>query len=166
MQNGLLKPSFQPENEARRIRNLSRHRSNLLRSSAKEVQHMQKSMELMNLKLNNVISDILGVSGQLIINAIISGERDAEKLAQLADSRCKTSKEYIKKSLEGKWDNDLLFTLKQSHGLYLYIQQQIRDCDKEIELIINEYKKRVNLDNQPKECLRSNKKKVPKIVLQ
>jgi len=159
---GLLKPSFQPENEARRIRNLSRHRSNLVRSSAKEVLHMQKSMELMNIKLCNVISDILGVSGQLIITAIISGERDAEKLAALANSRCKSSKEEIRKSLEGKWDDDLLFMLKQSYDLYRYIQHQMRDCDKEIQLIINEYKKRVIQDNQPKECLRSNKKKSAK----
>jgi transposase len=68
---GLLKASFQPDNYARRLRNLSRHRDALLRSSSKEVQHIQKSMELMNIKLTNVISDILGKSGQAIMNSII-----------------------------------------------------------------------------------------------
>lgn len=70
---GLLKPSFQPENAARQVRNLARHRSNLLRSAGKEVQHMQKAMGQMNLKLTNVISDIVGLSGQRIISAILEG---------------------------------------------------------------------------------------------
>ena len=132
---GLLKASFQPDNQARRIRNLSRHRDNLLRSSSREVLHMQKAMELMNIKLVNVISDILGKSGQDIIEAIIAGERNPGTLASLADPRCKESKETIQKSLEANWDEDLVFMLKQSHSLYLYYQQQMRDCDKQIEKI-------------------------------
>ncbi|TWJ13131.1 transposase [Bacteroides zoogleoformans] len=96
---GLLKASFQPDNQARRIRNLSHHRDNLMKSDSREVLHMQKVMELMNMKLTHVISDILGKSGQAIIPAIISGERDARILASLADPRCKSSKETIEKSL-------------------------------------------------------------------
>lgn len=89
---GLLKPSFQPENAARQVRNLARHRSNLLRSAGKEVQHMQKAMEQMNLKLTNVLSDIVGVSGQRIISSILAGERNPEVLSRLADGRCKRSR--------------------------------------------------------------------------
>jgi hypothetical protein len=74
---GLLKASFQPDNQARGIRNLSRHRDNLIKAASREVLHMQKSMELMNIKLTNVISDILGKSGQAIIRSVIEGERDA-----------------------------------------------------------------------------------------
>ena len=155
---GLLKASFQPCNYAREIRNLVRHRDNLLRSAAKEVQHMQKYMELMNIKLTNVISDILGVSGQAIITAIIKGERDSKVLAALADPRCKSSREVIEKSLEANWDENLLFTLKQSFDLYHFIQKQMVQTDKKAEKIILNYKKSL-----PKEvvhqtpCKRSNK---------
>jgi DNA-binding protein YbaB len=112
-----LKPSYQVDNCAREIRNLSRHRDNLTRTAATEVQHIQKSMELMNIKLSNVISDITGKSGQDIIRAILSGERDAQKLSALADPRCKTPKEIIAKSLVGNWNDDLLFALQQSYEL-------------------------------------------------
>ena len=122
---GLLKASFQPDNFARRIRNLSRHRDNLLRAASKEVLHMQKSMELMNIKLSNVISDILGKSGQDIISAILAGERDSAKLASLADVRCKSPKEIIEKSLVANWDDDLLFMLKQGFELYHYPKMSI-----------------------------------------
>jgi DNA-binding protein YbaB len=118
---GLLKPSFQVDNFAREIRNLSRHRDNLTRAAAKEVQHIQKSMELMNIKLTNVLTDITGKSGQEIIVAILSGERDAQKLANLADWRCKTPKEIIAKSLVGNWNEDLLFFFFYSFELYQFI---------------------------------------------
>lgn len=97
---GLLKCSFQPENEARAIRNLTRHRSNLLQSSSREALHMQKAMEQMNLKLGNVISDLLGKSGMSIIGAIIKGNHNPQELAMLAEDNCKASKEDIARSLE------------------------------------------------------------------
>jgi hypothetical protein len=159
---GMLKPSFQPDNMARRIRNIARHRDNLLRSSTKEVLHIQKSMELMNIKLANVISDILGKSGQSIINAIIAGERDAKKLAALADPRCKSPKEIIEKSLVANWDEDLLFVLKQSHELYLAYQTKMKECDKEIEKILQEYIIKAEIDEYQKEILWSLKKKQKK----
>jgi DNA-binding protein YbaB len=137
---GLLKASFQPCNYAREIRNLTRHRDNLLRTSAKEVQHMQKYMVLMNIKLANVISDILGKSGQDIIRGIIEGERDPKKLALLADPRCKSPIEEIEKSLETNWDENLVFTLKQAYDLYHYIQQQMVETEKQVEELINKYK--------------------------
>jgi transposase len=160
---GLLKASFQPCNYAREIRNLTRHRDNLLRSSSKEVQHMHKYMELMNIKLSNVISDILGKSGQAIISAITGGERDAKVLASLADPRCKATREEIEKSLEANWDENLLFTLKQSFDLYHYIQKQMVETEKKVETLILKYK-----ESLPKEvvtlteCKRSDKPESPK----
>ena len=159
---GLLKASFQPDNRARRIRNLARHRDSLLKSSSREVLHIQKSMELMNIKLVNVISDILGKSGQDIIQAILAGERDAGRLAALADSRCKSSKETIEKSLVANWDEDLLFMLEQSYHLYLYYQTQMQACDKKIESVAQEYLAQINAGEAEKECLRSEKKKAQK----
>ncbi len=121
---GLLKCSFQPENEARAIRNLNRHRSNLLQSSSREALHMQKAMEQMNLKLGNVISDLLGKSGMAIIEAIINGNHNPTELAMLAEENCKATKETIAQSLEGTWAEDQLFELKQAYDLYRFIQGQ------------------------------------------
>lgn len=73
---GLLKASYQPGNEARQVRNLAMHRGNILRAAGKEVPHMQKAMEQMNIKLSNVLSDIVGKSGRAIIDAILNGERN------------------------------------------------------------------------------------------
>jgi transposase len=155
---GLLKPSFQVDNFAREIRNLSRHRENLIRTSAKEIQHMQKSMEMMNIKLCNVLSDITGKSGMDIITAIISGERSPVKLAELADCRCKTPRETIAKSLEGNWNEDLLFALKQSFDLYMFIQNQIADCERKMESLFEQYSSSISLQSpESKEILRSKK---------
>jgi len=155
---GLLKASFQPDNQARRIRNLSRHRDNLIRSASREVLHMQKAMELMNIKLGNVISDILGKSGQDIIRAIIAGERDPAILSSLADPRCKAAKETIRKSLEANWDEDLVFMLEQNYNLYLVHQRQMQDCDRQIEKVATAYLAEINAADAEK-LMRAQKKK-------
>ena len=100
------------------MRNLVRHRDNLIRSASREVLHLQKAMEQMNLKLDNVFTDILGKSGQAIIKAILDGERNPKKLSSMADPRCKKSREEIEKSLEATWDEEHLFTMQQSQQLY------------------------------------------------
>lgn len=143
---GLLKASYQPDNEARQVRNLARHRGNLLKASAKEVQHMQKAMEQMNIKLSNVLSDIVGVSGKAIVEAILSGNHNPKSLASLASGRCKHSKEDIALSLEGTWDEDHLFELKQSYELYQYLQKQVEECDKKIESMLMSYAAIVNTE--------------------
>ena len=143
---GLLKASYQPENEARKIRNLARHRNNILRALSKEVLHMQKAMEQMNIKLSNVLSDIVGKSGLAIIVAIINGERNPIRLAQLADSRCKRSREEIALSLEGTWGEDHLFELKQAYDLYKYLQGQMIECDRMIEQLLKSYTALIDTD--------------------
>ena len=161
---GLLKASFQPADTARGIRNLCRHRNNILEASSKSVQHMQKAMQQMNIKLTNVISDILGKSGQAIISAILDGNRDPQSLAEMADTRCKKSKEEIAMSLEATWDETHLFELQQSYDQYKFYQKQIDDCDGRIEKLMMSYsatmdtdmaklirtKKRVNKKNSTK----------------
>lgn len=143
---GLLKASYQPENEERKIRNLTRHRNNILRALSKEVLHMQKAMEQMNIKLSNVLSDIVGKSGLAIIVAIINGERNPIRLAQLADSRCKRSREDIALSLEGTWGEDHLFELKQAYDLYKYLQGQMIECDRMIEQLLKSYTALIDTD--------------------
>jgi hypothetical protein len=129
---GLLKNSFQLDNAGRTLRTLVRHRKKLITSGAVYVNRMQKSMELMNIKVHTVISDILGKTGTSIIEAILSGERNAEKLAELADPRIKASKEEMIKSLEADWRSEHLFTLRQSWELYCFHQEKLKECDKQI----------------------------------
>ena len=106
---------------------------------------MQKAMEMMNIKLSTVISDVLGKSGQAIIRAILDGNHDPKSLAELADPKCKASKETIAKSLEGTWDADKLFMLKQSVDCYDFYQKQLAECDKMIESLLAEYTAEIDI---------------------
>lgn len=136
---GLLRSSFQPDNLTRQLRNLMRHRATLVESGSKEVMHMQKALESMNIKVHKVISDILGKSGQQIVQAIINGERDPHILSEYAERRVKASQEELVKSLEGNWSDDQLFILRQSHQLYNDYMEKVKQCDEEIQKIANQY---------------------------
>jgi transposase len=134
---GLLHASFQPDLQTRELRSYMRHRDNLVKTNADSIRLMQKAFEQMNIKLHTVISDITGKSGQLMIQAIIDGERDPEKLANLADKRVPVSKKPdIIKSLVGIWKNEHLFELKQAYALYIFNQKLIEECDCEIDKIL------------------------------
>lgn len=130
---GLLKASFQPDNMTRTLRSMVRHRRNLVDTTTEYINRMQKALELMNIKLHTVISDIDGKSGLKIIEAILAGERNPEVLSDLRDVRIKASREDIIKSLEGYWSKEHLFSLKQCYQLYCTHRQMIEECDKEIE---------------------------------
>lgn len=130
---GLLKASFQPDHMTRKLRNIVRHRKNLVRTATTYINRMQKALELMNIKLHTVISDIDGATGIRIIEAILSGERDPEVLADLRDKRIKASREEIIKSLEGYWTEEHLFELNQCYQLYCAHRKMIHHCDIEIE---------------------------------
>lgn len=135
---GLLKPCFQPENKVRDFRRLVRSRDTLVKSAAREVQHVQKAMEQMNLKLDNVFSDILGKSGQSIIKAIIAGERDPKRLASLADRGCKKPREEIELSLQADWNDELVYEMSLYQDLYEFYQQKIREIDAKADAILDE----------------------------
>jgi len=130
---GLLRPSFQPDNMTRTLRSIVHHRKSLVNTSSTYLNRIQKALELMNIKLHTVISDIDGKTGILIIEAILAGERDPEVLANLRDRRIKASKEEIIKSLEGYWTTEHLFELRQCYQMYRMHQQMIDECDREIE---------------------------------
>lgn len=130
---GLLQKSFQPENEIRILRNYTRQRGNLILLSSDAVRRMQKSLELMNIKIHTVISDILGKTGMTMVKAILSGERDAQILSSLCDPRIKASKEDIIKSLQGIWNEEYLFMLEQAVENYEFHQNQIKRCEAKIK---------------------------------
>jgi transposase len=142
---GLLKASYQPDNNTRELREYMRQRETLIQSASREVLHMQKALEQMNIKVHKVISDILGKSGMAIIEAILKGIRNPKILAEFADIRIKASKEEIIKSLEGNWTKSQLFILRQSHELYQFYKSRIEQCD----LQIQEYLKDLQIANTP-----------------
>lgn len=130
---GLLQKSFQPDNEIRLLREYTRQRKTLVKLAADSVRRMQKSLELMNIKVHTVISDILGKTGLQMVRAILAGERDAEALSTLCDPRIKAPISEIIKSLEGIWKDEYLFMLEQAFEHYEFHQRQIKNCDKKIK---------------------------------
>jgi transposase len=130
---GLLRNSFRPTSEIRVLRTFWRQRGEHVQTAGACVQRMQKSLTQMNLQLANVISDIMGVTGQKILRAILAGERDAEKLAGMRHAGIQASREEIVASLTGNWRAELLFALKQEMDRYDFCQWQIAECDAEIE---------------------------------
>ena len=130
---GLLQKSFQPEEEIRVLRTYVRQRKNLISIGSDSVRRMQKALELMNIKLHTVISDILGKTGLLMVKAILNGERDVEELMKLKDPRIKASEEDIRKSLAGIWKQEYLFMLQQAYDEYRFYQNQIQACEEMIK---------------------------------
>lgn len=130
---GLLENSFRPEGEIAKIRTLIRHRAELIQHRAPHILHMQKALLQMNIQISQVLSDIVGNTGQAILRAIVAGERDPYKLAKLRNYRCKKEESEIAKALTGTWRAEHLFILKQSLELYDFYTKEIQRCDEEIE---------------------------------
>jgi len=146
---GLLNNSFQPSDEVRRARTLWRHRGGLVAQASSAIQQMQKTLTEMNIQLSNVLSDLSGVSGMAIVQAILDGKRDPAAMAELADRQVKAPKEVIAKSLDGNWRKELLFVLKQEVELYRSYQEKIGACDWELREHLQTMTPKVDLQAQP-----------------
>jgi transposase len=144
---GLLSAAFRPDEPIRVLRSYQRHRQSLIEDASRYIQRMQKALEQMNVKLPEVISDITGQTGMSILKAILAGQRDPKTLAELRDPRCKQDRATIAKALEGTWQVEHLFALKQSLDVYEYYQQKIAECDKAIE----EHLKTLALPEKPRQ---------------
>ena len=129
---GLLRNSFRPPQEIRTMRTYWRQRNDLVQSGGRHIQRIQKALTQMNIQLANVLSDVSGMTGQAIIKAILAGERDPRKLAAFRDPRVKASEEQIALSLEGNWQQDLLFVLHQEQDGYEFCQRQMTECDRQL----------------------------------
>lgn len=135
---GLLRASFGPAQAICAVRSLLRHRENLVQMGSQHVHHMQKALDQMNVQLHHVISDLTGVTGLAIVEAILGGERDPQVLAKLRNKRIKASQETIAKSLVGDYRPEHLFSLRQSLAAYRSYQQLIAECHREIERSLKE----------------------------
>ena len=130
---GLLRNSFRPPEDIRPIRAVWRLRDRHVQDAGRSIQHMQKALTSMNVQLANAISNIAGVSGQAIVRAILAGERDARTLARLRDRRIQASEEEVARSLEGNWQEDQLFELRQAVDEYDFRQKQVTECDDKLQ---------------------------------
>lgn len=153
---GLLRSSFQPDNQTRELRNYVRHRNKLIEDKSRYIQLQQKALEQMNIKLHNVISDINGKTGKAIVSAILQGERQAEELSKHSDPRIKAKRETIIKSLTGNWRDDQIFMLKQAFESGNFIDSQIDELDKQIEKVVDAISDK--LGKQPTEKNEKRKK--------
>lgn len=130
---GLLGGSFRPDDSICVLRSFVRQRQMLVRSLSRCVLHMQKALTQMNLKLQHVLSDITGVTGMAILNAILAGERDPQQLAKLRDGRCSHDEATIALALQGNWREDHLFELKQAMDTYRFYQGKLVEVDEKIQ---------------------------------
>src|SRR5581483_10537739 len=133
---GLLRASFRPQSQICALRSLSRHRASLVESAAVHVQHMHKALTQMNLQIHHVLSDITGLSGMAIIQAIVEGQRDPVRLAGLCSQKVRSDQQTVIKSLVGNYRPEHLFTLKQSLHAYQHYQTLMAECDREIEQLM------------------------------
>ena len=133
----------------RAVRTLWRYRGGLVGQASSTIQRMQKALIEMNIQLSNVLSDLSGVSGMAIVQAILEGKRDPQELAALADPQVKASQEVIAKSLHGNWRSELLFVLGQEMDSYRALRKRIAECDGKVQQHLQRMGSRVDLSVQP-----------------
>lgn len=158
---GLLNRCFVPEQQIKEVRSYQRMREDHIRSAATSIHHMQKALTEMNIRLKEVLSQIHGHSGLAIIEAILSGERDREKLLALCHISIKKNKaSEILKALEGHYTEAGLFALQQAYNTYKFYQVQIQECDAQVQQVmekINDFDK----DDESKQAITSVKGRKP-----
>ncbi|MBL0310801.1 MAG: IS110 family transposase [Bacteroidetes bacterium] len=152
---GLLKKSFIPDENIRRLRSYMRLRQDHIRAQATQTHLMQKALTQMNVRLTEVISDIMGASGSKMIAAILEGERDPEVLVSYChESILKKKKDLVLKALQGDYRQEHLFALKQAHQTWHYYQNLINECDREVGELLEQI-------TQGKEEIKSGGKRKP-----
>jgi transposase len=160
---GLLKRCFVAEDDVKELRSYQRLREDHIASASMHINHMQKALTQMNVRIKEVISQIHGVSGLKLIEAILNGERNKEVLLRLCDTRIiKNKRSEMLKSLDGKYTKAGLFALQQAFEAYHFYQKQIAQCDQEIGQIIHKMGKG-SLDKnlpQKRKPIRHNKPNV------
>ncbi len=143
---GLLSASFRPSDQVVVLRAYLRQRQMLIRYAGQHIQHIQKALEQMNIKLAQVVSDVTGVTGLAIIRAILEGNRDPSQLAKLRNGKCKRSQAEIARALQGNWRAEHLFALHQAVKLYTEYRCLLAECDEQLRKYL------VTLDDRSGGC--------------
>lgn len=159
---GLLSSSFLPDEDTEVLRTFTRHRDNLIKQSAAATKKMQKYLRLMNIRLDVVVKDVVGLTGLKIIRAIALGESDPQKLASLRHYNCRKSEEEIAKALHSNGRKDYLYALKDELDTFEFVQKKIRECDDQIAAKLEEIigkdpeKQELHIDKKPYKRLNKN----------
>lgn len=146
---GLLKASLRPSEMVARFRSYVRQRRMLIEHASTSIEHMKKALTLMNIRVDQAVSDVTGKTGMLIIRAILAGERDPKVLADMRDERCAKSKEAIAEALFGKYSDEHLFALEQAVSTWDHYQVLITECTKRIEEHANLFEKKASREDMP-----------------
>ena len=163
---GLLSGAFRPDGDIRRLRSYLRQRAMLVEYASYHVQHMQKALTQMNVKLQHVIRDITGKTGMDIMEAIVKGERNPRRLARLRDRRIKADEKTIARSLRGHWREEHIFELTQALELYRFYHDKIAECDREIEAQLERFDDRSDGEPPPPNGKKRNQKNAPSFDVQ
>jgi len=159
---GLLSSSFLPDEDTEVLRTFTRHRDNLIKQAASATKKMQKYLRLMNIRLDVVVKDVVGLTGLKIIRAIALGETDPKKLASLRHYNCRKSEEEIAKALHSNGRKDFLYALKDELDAYEFVQKKIRECDDQIAAKLDDIigkdpdKKEHHIDKKPYKRINKN----------
>lgn len=158
---GLLNRCFVPNEQVKEIRSYNRMREDHIRSASMHVNHMQKALTEMNIRLKEVLSQVHGASGLSIIKAILGGERNSENLLRLCHKTVRDKKgDLVLKALEGHYTEAGLFALLQAYQGYIFYQEQISECDKKVQKVMEE-SSRYNQDKDAQEEINPIKGRKP-----
>ncbi len=155
---GLLNGAFRPNADFLPLRAFHRQRKMLVECAADHIRHMQKALDLMNVKLHLVISDIVGVTGMRIIRSILAGKTQPKELAQLRERNCQRSEEDFVKALTGNYRDEHLFALKQAVELFDLYQQKIAECDEKTAAALDTFEKKNDPAKLPKKTRQKRRK--------
>lgn len=149
---GLLRAAWRPGDDVCVVRAIGRQREVLLIEQASWVQRMQKALVQMNIELTEVLSDVMGMTGEAIIRDIVAGQRDPQLLARHRNGRIKASAEQVCKSLTGNWREEHLFVLAQALAMFDSLAQRIGECDAKIQVLLAALgRQTIDLGKAPKE---------------
>lgn len=164
---GLLRSCYLPEAEMVPMREYWRYRAELVEMASKQILLMQKALEQMNLQLHKVLSDITGVTGMLIIRAILAGERNPCVLSKMRNNSVKKSEDEIERALTGDWRDEQLYMLKTAVDFYDFVQAKMADCDQKIEECVRTFEDKFESDKKaPKKKNSKRRKNQPHFDLQ
>lgn len=133
---GLLRQAFLPTSQIATLRSYMRQRDRWVADAGRAIQHMQQALELMNVKLTEVVADVTGGTGMAIIDSILAGERDPQRLSEHRHPRCARSREEIARALHGNWREEHLFALEQARHSLRYFEERIAACDQRIDAVM------------------------------
>jgi transposase len=139
LEHGLLKASFIPPVEIRDLRDLTRYRRRLVEARASEVRRLQKLLEQANIKLSSVATDVLGVSGRAILEALLSGNQDTQQMAELSKGRLRQKKPELALALEGRFRPHHARLISRILAHTDFLDQSIAECGEEIDQLCHPF---------------------------